>query len=100
MQPRSQPRYGLILASIPTSGLWFVVMTLLARSRKNRVGTDPGGPSSGSASISSGTKRLGGFLPAPRPRGAGGRTGNAPSSRGTYSGTMMHHVSGGIGQED
>src|SRR5688572_23875776 len=69
MQPCSQPRYGLILNSKPTSGLLFRAMIFFVVSRKTMVG---GGGSSGSYASMSGTysigsNRLAGFSAAPRP---------------------------------
>src|SRR5688572_28047259 len=68
MQPCSQPRYGLILNSKPTSGLLFRAMIFFVVSRKTIVG---GGGSSGSYASMSGTysigsNRLAGFSAAPR----------------------------------
>src|SRR5436190_10159388 len=73
MQPCSQPRYGLTLASNPTSGLSLVLMIESEWSLKNCVwgAGSSGSFQSGLRSREIISKRFGGFSAAPRVRGVG-----------------------------
>src|SRR5262245_19246024 len=72
MQPCSQPRYGLMLTSKPTSGLWFRASAERVVSLRKRVrgsgASSSSKPDSGSGSNAARSKRFGGADWVPRPR--------------------------------